>query len=121
MSGSVGAVSRRGVTIECALGKFLVKSDKASPPPAGSTVGFAVSADLVQIGRKKPKTDNAVACSLISEEFIGSVVTLFLEADDGTEFKVQLQERELSALDLHASDAFHIGWNAADAHLLGET
>ncbi len=75
----------------------------------------------MQIGRKKPKTDNAVACSLISEEFIGSIVTLFLEAADGTEFKVQLQERELAALDLHTSDAFHIGWDAADAHLLGET
>ena len=34
------------------------------------------------------------------EEFIGSVVTLFLEMPDGSEFKVQVQERELADMDL---------------------
>ena len=35
---------------------------------------------------------------MISEEFVGSVVTLFLEADDGTEFKAQIQQRRLEDL-----------------------
>ena len=120
LSGTAGRVSRGRLAIDCALGKFSVAADADSAPPQGSTAGFAVSADLVQISRKKPKTHNAVSCSLISEEFVGSVVTLFLEADDGTEFKVQLQERELAALEPASGDKFYIGWDASDAHLLGE-
>lgn len=121
LSGTAGRVTKGRLAIDCALGSFSVATNSKPAPTQGSTAGFAVSADLVQIGRKKLKADNTVSCSLISEEFVGSVVTLFLEAEDGTEFKVQLQEREVAALDLSSGDAFHIGWDASDAHLLGES
>ena len=121
LSGTAGRATKGRLAIECALGRFTVATNSEAVPEQGSTAGFAVSADLVRIGRKKPKTDNTVSCSLISEEFVGSVVTLFLEAEDGTEFKVQLQEREVASLDLTSGDAFYIGWDASDAHLLGES
>ncbi|MBH67162.1 MAG: ABC transporter ATP-binding protein, partial [Rhodospirillaceae bacterium] len=57
----------------------------------------------------------------ISEEFIGSVVTLFLESKDGTEFKVQIQERELADIDLRGDNELFINWAPNSAHLLPDS
>ena len=56
---------------------------------------------------------------MISEEFIGSVVTLFLEAEDGSELKVQLQERELSKMDLKSLTTVYLSWATDQAHYIG--
>jgi len=70
------------------------------------------------VTRSETEMDNTVECSLISEEFVGSMVTLFLETPDGTEFKVQLQERELATLDHTQSKQFYLSWQSNNAHLL---
>ncbi|MEM8821010.1 MAG: ABC transporter ATP-binding protein [Pseudomonadota bacterium] len=106
-----------GIAIATPLGRFPVPT--MAPPAPGSTASFVVSADLVHIAAE-PGEAPGIQATLISEEFIGSVVTLFLEAADGTEFKVQLQERALAGLDLHGGAQFHLSWAAESAHLLGE-
>lgn len=83
---------------------------------AGSAATVVIAADQVSIRRD----GDGVAASLISEEFIGSVVTLFLETADGTELKVQLQERALADLDLHAGGIFHLTWADTVGHVLAE-
>ena len=54
----------------------------------------------------------------LSEEFVGSVITLFLESVDGTEFKAQVQERELANIDLKDNKTLYLSWPTASAHLL---
>jgi spermidine/putrescine transport system ATP-binding protein len=46
------------------------------------------------------------------------MVTMFLESSDGHEFKVQMQERALSAFDLKGGDQVWLDWSAAHAHIL---
>ena len=46
------------------------------------------------------------------------MVTMFLEGADGHEFKVQMQERELSKFDLKGGDQVWLSWDAASAHVL---
>ena len=123
IDGSVTKISGKKVEITSAIGKFKLENQGDSKPAMEQRATFVIAADLVRITRQKPKADNVVACSLISEEFIGSMVTLFLESDDGTEFKVQLQERELATLDHHSGGLFYLSWDAQSAHLLpaGET
>ena len=77
---------------------------------------MVISADLVHAARTP--TPDSIEATLISEEFIGSVVTLFLEAAGGIEFKVQLQERALAELDVGAGGTFHLSWDPAAAHVL---
>lgn len=101
--------------VDTGLGAFDVTGDDAPRAP-GDRAAFVVSADRVEIGRAP--APGSVPCTLISEEFIGSVVTLFLEAPDGTEMKVQAQERALAALDTGAGGAFHLSWSPGAAHLL---
>jgi spermidine/putrescine transport system ATP-binding protein len=48
------------------------------------------------------------------------MVTLFLEDTKGHEFKVQMQERELSTFDLKSGDDVWLSWDTQSAHVLSE-
>ncbi len=101
------------------IGRFDVPA-APSVPAAGATASIVIAADMLRITREAVEAENSVTATLISEEFVGSIVTLFLEADDGTEFKVQLQERALTDLDIHGGGQFYLSWATGDAHLLVE-
>lgn len=117
ISGSVSAIDNNVVTVASPIGQFTVLADKHAPA-TGDELTFVIAADLVEVSRQQPSAENMVTVSLISEEFIGSVVTLFLETDDGTELKVQLQERELATLDHTSGGTFYLSWQSASAHAL---
>ena len=103
-----------GQAIETPLGTFAVPD----APAQGQSVTMVVAADLVQIAREGGP--GSIPCQLISEEFVGAMATLFLEAEDGTELKVQVPERELGDLDLHGDGRFHLSWAPDAAHLIEE-
>ena len=44
---------------------------------------------------------------------------LFLEAEDGSELKLQLQERELSKMNLKSATTVYLNWEADHAHYIG--
>ena len=119
ITGTVSKATAKAVTIDGSLGSFTVDLGQHEKPQKGDTARFVVAADLAQISTAKPRRGSAIACSLISEEFIGSVVTLFLEAEDGSELKVQLQERELSKMDLKSATTIYLSWAADQAHYIG--
>ena len=77
-----------------------------------------VSADLVQLSGVETALRNRIACSLISEEFVGSMVTLFLETTEGVEFKVQTSQRILERLDLSGATALFASWSPEHVHIL---
>ncbi len=122
VSGKVSNVNEQQLALTSVMGQFLVTKDQDASYEVNDDVTFVISADLVQISRTKPSEgnniDNTIQAQLISEEFIGSVVTLFMETDDGTEFKIQLQERELSTLEIHQGGSFYLSWNSTDTHIL---
>ena len=119
INGTVSQVEGERIQVVSSTGNFnLVKPQPANGVAAGDEITFVIAADLVEISRAERTAENTVCCSLISEEFIGSVVTLFLETDDGTEFKVQLQERELATLDHTEGGQFYLSWKSDNAHVL---
>lgn len=118
ISGKVSLIDNQLISIDSALGKFTINARPESAPDINDEVTFVIAADLVEISRQQSDAENIVECSLISEEFIGSVVTLFLETDDGTELKVQLQERELVRLKPESGGVFYLSWDTESAHLL---
>jgi spermidine/putrescine transport system ATP-binding protein len=82
---------------------------------------MVVSADLVQISLTSPETANKVRCRFISEEFVGSIVTVFAELENGADFKVQVRQRDLADLGLKAGTVFYASWKATDVHLISES
>ena len=120
ISGRVNSITGKMVTIDADLGQFKVQLGAGQKPAAGDSASFVIAADLVHLTAGKPKAVNSIECSLISEEFIGSVVTLFLETPDGSEFKVQVQERELSDMDLKHMGRVFLSWAPERAHFIGD-
>lgn len=90
-------------------------------PSVGAAATLVIGADLVTVSTGTPERQNKVHCQVISEEFVGAVVTLFLETDDAVEFKVQLQQRELDKLDIQPGTRLWVSWDVDSAHLLQST
>ena len=119
LSGTVSKISKKAAQIETPSGLFSLNLE-GQFLFKGQNATFVISADLVHLSLEKPEAKNIVRCKLISEEFVGSMVTLFLEDENEQEFKVQMQERELSKFDLQASKYIWLSWDPASAHLLAE-
>ena len=119
LSGTVASVDGGTALITTDSGDFTVPTNEAHLTP-DSNASFVISADLVHIAMDEPVSSNKAYCKLISEEFVGSMVTLFLEDAQAHEFKVQMQERELSKFDLHSGNELWLSWDTQSAHVLNE-
>ncbi len=118
LSGTVESVEHNRAKLNTPSGDFFVEV-KAGQLTERDSASFVISADLVHLSAGEPDSKNTVACQLISEEFVGSMVTLFLENASGHEFKVQMQERELSKLELDLAKPIWLSWSECSAHVLG--
>jgi spermidine/putrescine transport system ATP-binding protein len=85
----------------------------------GNAAAISVSADLMALSRTEPSGPNVIPVQLISEEFVGAMVTLFLEAAGGVEIKVQIQERQLGDLPREAGEKLFAQFEPRHAHILG--
>ncbi len=117
LTGTCKSADGGRIEVETSSGLFSAETDGAAATP-GAPASFVVSADRVTLATEEPTAENKVEAKLISEEFIGSVVTLFFESADGHEFKVQMQERDLLALDLGVDAPAWLSWEPDHAHLL---
>jgi spermidine/putrescine transport system ATP-binding protein len=116
--GKVKSKTAAYVGVETPLGLFHVPAASVSSTKVGDALSFVVAADFVQLSTTKPKTQNVVECDLISEQFMGTTVTLFLEARDGTELKVQIGQRELETINITHGGKLYASWPETRAHVL---
>ncbi|MEM8729046.1 MAG: ABC transporter ATP-binding protein [Pseudomonadota bacterium] len=112
LPGNVASCAEGVTVVETPLGTFSVPGTAQ----AGAEATIVISADMMQVGAG----ENTVSATVLSEEFVGSMVTVFLEGGDGTELKIQMQERALGQVDLSPGATVSIGWNTSDGHLLIE-
>lgn len=103
--------------IGTAIGQFTVNTN-SDIARAAADVTLVIGADRIQVSKTEPDSANKVCCHLISEQFVGSFVTLFFEADDGTEFKVEVQQRELDTLELSYGESHWLYWSHEHVHVL---
>ncbi|MEI8177437.1 ABC transporter ATP-binding protein [Aestuariivirga sp.] len=108
-----GTVNGSG-NVDTPAGTFTLDG-KAKP---GERVSFVVAADVVSLSVSRPTARNTFAAQLISEEFVGSMVTLFLEAPGNTEIKVQVQERSLEGIPREPGQTLFLSFDSSHAHIL---
>ena len=118
LTGRVAGLTAERIGIDTNLGRFQAARPDRLSLEDGQPVTFVVSADLVQWSGAEAALENRLACSLISEEFVGSMVTLFLETADGVEFKVQTSQRVLERLDLSGAKTMFASWSPEHVHIL---
>jgi spermidine/putrescine transport system ATP-binding protein len=73
-----------------------------------------IPADMIRISRDKGE----IEAELMTEEFVGSLVVLYLKASDGTEFKVEVQERMLADLKLNEPGSYYLSWDPEVEHVM---
>ena len=109
------------IEIETPAGRFKCAENSDHTWSIGDTTSLVISADLIRLSTSAVNETNEMACRFISEEFVGSIVTVLAETPDGADFRIQLQQRELSELDLNVGATIYVRWDSHDAHLLRDT
>ena len=117
LSGSVIGTGTE-LSLNTAVGEFRCQANGYEAFSTGDTLDMVISADLVQISMEDPGTQNSLHCRFISEEFVGSIVTIFAELEDGSDFKVQARQRDLASMSLEEGVTFFASWSATDTHLI---
>jgi len=117
-SGKVQSVAANAVNIETTLGQMSAESEEGASLNVGDKVEVVISADNFEIASSMNEEKSVIQCSVVSEEFIGTVVSLLLETEGGVELKIQKQQREIAELDLHVGAELWINWLPDAVYLL---
>ena len=118
IEGLVRSVEGGRIDVETAHGGVEAAVPTARAPVVGESLNLVVSADRVALNAEAGAHDNAVTGTVISEEFIGSVVTLHLDIGGGAVFRVQKQAHELDTVDITPGQTFRASWRAEDTYVL---
>jgi len=117
VTGQVTADTVTQVELQNKAGTFTVEN-AGSSLSVGQEATVIIGADRVSISVDQPVSDNCLYCEHITEQFVGSFVTLFFEASDGTELKVEVQQSQLDEIDIVSGKSYWLHWQKEHGHLL---
>lgn len=116
-----GTVSRRSgdvVVLDTPIGEIRAVAPPTGGVREGQAVDLVISADRVIVNQAREDGHNQLSASLVSEEFVGSLVTLYLQVEGTEEFRVQIQQRELAGIDLADNARLNVTWSPEDVLIL---
>ncbi|WP_342642920.1 ABC transporter ATP-binding protein [Rhodoligotrophos ferricapiens] len=117
LSGTLRSVVGDQSLVETAVG-LLPAHAPSQPLPPGRPVDLVISADLVQLSLQPSETFPALPVDLISEQFVGTMVTLFLDMGGDKTLRVQTHQQAAEALLADGHSRFYASWRPSDALLL---
>ncbi len=118
VGGTVAGFDDAGlVRLESAHGAFLARLSDGMSVGVGEEVTVCISAEHIDL-TAQPTRRNRLACTVVGEEFIGSMVNLYLETRDGLELQVQKPYADYSQLGLEGEQTLFAEWDGASALIL---
>jgi spermidine/putrescine transport system ATP-binding protein len=117
-TGTVKAVEGTRIVVSTPTGDYAVASTNGQPPAVGETATFVIAADRIVTSFEGELAENSVKGTLTGQEFIGAVATLFLELEDGTEFRIQKQEHLMARMSTGLGEPLQASWESSAAFLL---
>lgn len=78
---------------------------------------IVVAADRVTVSRDRPE-GAALRASFLSEEFAGTGIICYFETPDGAEWKAQVGEKQLAALNPESGQDFWLSWDSTNTHVM---
>ena len=118
LDGAVSKIEIGQIIIESSVGQLQAIAAPDTSLNIGESISAIVSADNIVLSERESQQTNEVRCQVISEEFIGSVVTLYVETEQGVELKIQKQQREIDTLDIRIGKPLWASWQAKNIYLL---
>ena len=85
----------------------------------GDRISVVIGADRVSLSADQVQpAENGVKGTVLGQEFVGAMVTVFLELAPGLEFRIQKQQHEIEGLDLSIGSALTASWATEHAFVL---
>ena len=110
LTGRISAMDAEGLKVDTEIGVVTAAPGSGDNFEPGDEVELVISADRLELGGTGPDADNSHQCRIISEEFVGAIVTVLVETPSGHELKIQKQQKELESQDLHAGQTITVTW-----------
>lgn len=104
--------------LESIDGAFKCDASEFPDLEEGQHTSLIVRADQISVTAEGGWAENEVRCKVIGEEFVGALVNLRLETAAGTAVNVQLQQRDMQALDIEVGAGVTASWHPEDGHLI---
>ena len=118
LPGTIRDIDGGQTSVDTDLGTLNAPAPKGLALAVGDPVDLVVSADRVSLSTTGGTGGNEIRGTLISEQFVGAVVTLYLDTGAEAEFRVQLQQHEVDALDLSRGMDLVADWKAEHTFIL---
>ena len=118
LSGQVSRVDDDAVCFNTGIGEVLALPSSHSDIGVGDEADIVVSADRLELSTNPGSQGNEYPCKLVSEEFIGAIVTLLVETDDGTELKIQKQQKDIDESLLESGTRLWASWSKENVYTI---
>lgn len=101
-----------------ATGKFRLPQD-GTADQKGQSATMVVLDTRAHLSTAEPEaTFDFVHARIVGEEFTGATATIYLEAEDGSELRVQKDHETLAALPISVGQPLYVSWRANDTHVI---
>lgn len=117
IAGTVSAVDGSGLVLASALGEIRTVAAGAAPA-RGAPVSLIVPADRIELLAEPQGDGNEVAAHVTTLEFVGSIVTVFLETADGGELRTQRPLQDIERMAVAVGQPVVARWSPAHGYLL---
>ncbi|MCU9848986.1 ABC transporter ATP-binding protein [Defluviimonas sp. WL0024] len=112
-----GRVSNQGM-LETPIGTFRLPEAEAERRKGQNATGVVLDT-RTELGVEKPQSDlNFTVAKVVGEEFSGATATVYLEASDGSEIRVQNSHEEIGRLPIAPGQELYVSWRPEDTHVL---
>jgi spermidine/putrescine transport system ATP-binding protein len=120
-SGEVSNIIDHNLIINVGFGEVLANQPEKALEK-GDEVDIVISADRLDLVSEEftnaTTLPNSFCCTLVSEEFVGAVVTLLLETETGVEFKIQKQQKDIDDINLEPGQKFWVSWPKESVYII---
>ena len=118
LSGRIERLERGRAMLSTPMGAFSAAINSADGLAVGDAVDYVISADSISLAADGGTPDNYVEGVMVSEQFVGSVVTIYVETATGQELRVQAPQNELTLTDIDPGKPLRLSWTSDSAYLL---
>jgi spermidine/putrescine transport system ATP-binding protein len=123
LSGTVSRIENHEYHVQTGIGTVIADDASKVDLGEGQAVDVVISADRLYVDYpgNSGNTDsiaNTFSCKLVSEEFIGAIVTLLVETENGTELKIQKQQKDLDEVNLKTGQQLRVSWRSNSVYII---
>jgi spermidine/putrescine transport system ATP-binding protein len=118
VTGEIASFTGNRASIATAAGRFEVELPADRSVRVGDQAIFIVGADKIAIAEGNSSNPNQVSGRVVAAEFSGAVAQLFVETEQGTEFRVQKASSQVDETATTIGAQLNLSWSSADTYLL---